>query len=328
MARKIKRKMIRKELKNIGWIARFFTSKVSLKRYKRLRRVQIRLFKGKNLSKKQLKFKEVYINENLRICIYEPMERIDNAVGFLWLHGGGYLNGMPELESEYFKQYILETNCIVFAPDYTKSLEKPYPQALLDAYETLKYMRDNANTYGINSSQLFVGGLSAGGGLTAALSLYVRDKSDIAIAFQMPLYPMLDDRMITESSIDNDAPIWTSKANKFAWKQYLNDKYNSDDVPIYAAPARATDYTGLPPTLTFVGGIDLFKDETLNYVNNLKNAGIPTKHTIFDGCFHGFEVAAPWKKVSKEAYKFSLDGFIFAKNNYFKEQPINKREEK
>lgn len=321
MARKIKRKMIRKELRNIGCLARFFTSKVSLKRYSRIRKAQIRLFQGRNLSKKHLEYKEIYINEHLRICVYEPLKRSDNVVGLLWLHGGGYLNGMPELESEYFKQYILETNCIVFVPDYTKSLEKPYPQALYDAYDTLKYMRDNAISYGINLNQLFIGGVSAGGGLAAALSLYARDKGEIAIAFQMPLYPMLDDRMITDSSKSNDAPVWTSKANEFAWKRYLDKLYGSNDVPVYAAPSRATDYTRLPPTLTFVGGIDLFKDETLNYVDNLKKVGIPTKHTVFEGCFHGFEAAAPWKKISKEAFKFSLDGFVYATENYFKEQP-------
>ncbi|HHT96928.1 MAG TPA: alpha/beta hydrolase [Clostridiales bacterium] len=246
------------------------------------------------------------------------MVEVDNAIGFLWFHGGGYLNGMPEAESKYFEKIILETNCIIFAPDYTKSLDKPYPQALHEAYDVLKYIKDNASKYNININQLFIGGLSAGGGLTAALSLYARDKGEVAIAFQMPLYPMLDDRMITESSKDNDGPIWNSKANRFAWKMLLGDL---EEAPIYAAPARAKDYSNLPPTLTFVGGIDLFRDETTNYINNLKQAGIYTNYKIFEGCFHGFEALAPWKKISKEAYQFMIDGVLYARDNFFKEQP-------
>lgn len=323
MAKKIKRRMMHKELKNIGVITRLFTKKVSLKKYERIQKTHHRLLKGKNLSRKTLKYNEIYLNDNLRVCIYEPMERVNNAVGFLWLHGGGYINGIPEAESKYFEKFILETGCIVFAPDYTKTLDKPFPHALEDAYETLKYMKDNALKYNINPSQLFIGGVSAGGGLTAALSLYARDKGEVSIAFQMPLYPMLDDRMITESSKDNDAPVWTSEANEFAWKRYLGSDYGTDNVSIYAAPSRAVDYSNLPPTLTFVGGIDLFRDETILYVDNLNKALVETRFKIYDGCFHGFETVAFWKKISKDAHKFMLDGFIYAKDNYFKEQPKN-----
>ena len=316
MAKKITRKMMHKELKNIGSIARFFTRKVSLKRYRRLQRSQIKLFKGRNPSKDEINFYEIYLGD-LRVCVYEPITRTNNAIGLLWLHGGGYINGLPEQESEYFKKYILETGCIVFAPDYTKTLDKPYPKALNDAYITLLYMKDNANDYNINTAQLFVAGLSAGGGLAAALSLYARDKGEVNIAFQMPLYPMIDDRMITESSKDSDAPIWTSKANRLAWDMYLK---GLDEITPYAAPARATNYKDLPPTLSFVGGIDLFKDEVVNYIDNLRAAGIETKFKIFYGAFHGFEVAAFWKNISKEAHAYTLNGFKYAANNYYKKQ--------
>ena len=320
MAKNITRKMMHKELRNIGSIARLFTRKVSLKRYKSLQKAQITLFKGKNPSRDVMTDKEIYLND-LRVLVYEPVKKVENAIGLLWLHGGGYLNGLPEQESEYFKKYLLATGCVVFAPDYTLSLEKPYPQALNEAYATLKYMVENAEEYGINTDQIFIGGLSAGGGLAAGLSLYARDQGEINIAFQMPLYPMLDDRMITESSKDNDAPIWTSKANRFAWNRYLGDLAGTDDVPIYAAPARAIDYTNLPPTLTFVGGLDLFKDEIINYVEELMKAGIEVQFQVYHGAFHGFEVAAFWKNIAQSANDYTLEGFKYAAENYFKPQP-------
>ena len=319
MAKKIKRKMIHKELRTIGSLVRFFTGKPSIKKFKRSRKLQARFFKGKNLVKKELKYSEIYINDT-RTVVYEPIEKRENSVGLLWLHGGGFLNGIPEAEVEYFKKFIFATNCIVFAPDYTKSYDAPYPKALHESYDVLKYMKDNVDKYNINASQIFVAGVSAGGGLTAALTLYARDKGEVNVAFQMPLYPMLDDRE-TESNKDNDAPMWNTKSNIIGWKSYLGDLYNTNDIPKYAAPAREVDYSNLPPTLTFIGGIDPFRDETVNYVNNLREANVETHFELYDGCFHAFEVVGFWKNIGKSAIKFSLDGFVYASKNYFKEQP-------
>lgn len=94
--------------------------------------------------------------------------------------------------------------------------------------------------------KIFVGGNSAGGGMTAALTLYARDRGEVNIAFQMPLYPMLDDRP-TETSKNNDAPVWNTKSNIAAWELYLGGDYGTDRVSKYAAPARETDFSGLPP---------------------------------------------------------------------------------
>ena len=318
MAKKIKRSMIHKELRNLGSFVRFFAGRPSMKKFIRIHKRQVKWFKGRNITKKDLDLEQIYVDD-CRVAIFRPKDLKPNAVGLLWLHGGGHVNGIPEMESDYFKKFLLNTNTILFAPDYSKSHQEPFPKALEQSYSVLKYMKDHASSYGINTDQLFVAGVSAGGGLAAALTLYARDKKEIEIAFQMPLYPMLDDRF-TESNKDNDAPMWNTKSNIIAWKRYLGDKYQTDDVSYYAAPARARDFTNLPPTLTFIGGIDLFKDETVAYVNNLKAAGVETKFKIYEGCFHAFEVLSFWKSVSKDAIEFSLNGYIYATENYFKKQ--------
>ena len=80
------------------------------------------------------------------------------------------------------------------APDYRKALDELYPAALNDCYDTLLWMRDNAESLNIRSEKFAVGGHSAGGGLTAAVTLKVFDTQDVKIAFQMPIYPMIDHR--------------------------------------------------------------------------------------------------------------------------------------
>jgi acetyl esterase/lipase len=220
------------------------------------------------------------------------------------------------------KRFIDASNCIVVAPDYRLSIEAPYPAALEDSYDALLWMKDHVKELGIRDDQLMVGGDSAGGGLTAALTLYARDKEEVAIAFQMPLYPMIDDRMTNESAKDNNAPLWNSKSNFNGWKLYLGDLFGTPNVPYYAAPARAKDYSKLPPTATFVGDLEPFRDETIQYVENLREAGVKVDFNIYRGCYHAFDAVCPKAEVSKEATAFIINSFKHAVDHYFSEQTI------
>jgi acetyl esterase/lipase len=257
---------------------------------------------------------------NLRLCIYKPKDQTGTVPGVLWLHGGGYAIGTPEQAMGKAKRLINASQCVVIAPDYRLSTEAPYPAALEDSYTALLWMRDNASALGIREDQLMVGGESAGGGLTAALTLYARDQAEVAVAFQMPLYPMLDDRMSSESAKDNNAPVWDSKSNTNAWNMYLGDLFGTAKVPHYAAPARAEDYSNLPPTATFVGDLEPFRDETVQYVKSLRKAGVPVNFEIYKGCYHAFEQMCPKAEVSKKAISFILESYQYAVDHYFAEQ--------
>lgn len=258
-----------------------------------------------------------------RICIYRPKDANESAPGVLWIHGGGYAHGMPEFDYQFMEAFIKEYKCVVVSPDYRCSYEAPYPAALDDCYAALLWMKHNAEKLGIRSNQLFVGGDSAGGGLTAALTLYVRDKKTVNVAYQMPLYPMIDDRMNTESAIGNTAPVWNSELNYRGWKYYLGKDFMTDNVSKYAAPSRETDYRGLPPTCTFVGSVEPFRDETITYIENLKKAGVETHFQIYEGCYHGFDKLSPKSIKAQQANKFFMDTFGYAVEHYFAEQDDN-----
>ena len=117
-----------------------------------------------------------------------------------------------------------------------------------------------------------VGGESAGGGMCAALCMKARDTGDVNIAYQMPLYPMIDNHD-TDSSKDNHSKVWNTRRNHQAWAMYLRNT-DKTNVPPYAAPSRQTDYSNLPPAYTFVGTAEPFYCETLTFIENLKNAGV------------------------------------------------------
>lgn len=252
----------------------------------------------------------------LRLLVCRSRRRRSDApvTGLLWLHGGGYGLGVPEQDFIFGDLFCGDGSCVAVLPDYRRSTEAPYPAALEDCYLALEWMHQHAEELGINRRQLFVGGDSAGGGLTAAVCLRARDEGTIPVTFQLPLYPMLDDRGITASSRGNDAPVWNTASNETAWRLYLR---GVDEVPAYAAPARAEDLRGLPPACTFVGSIDPFRDETAEYVRRLRAAGVEAWLREFPGCFHAFDLLAYPAQPARQARRFLRDAFRHAQQQYF-----------
>jgi len=125
--------------------------------------------------------------------------------------------GTPESEIGSISKFIEDSNTVVISPDYILSLEEPYLAALNDCYDTLLWMKNNAEKLEINDSRLCVVGASAGEGLTAATTLYAKDKGEANTVFQMPIYPMLKDKMNTPSmTLNKDSFVWDYERNRIA----------------------------------------------------------------------------------------------------------------
>jgi len=262
---------------------------------------------------------------DINILIIKPTKNARpqiNTPGILWMHGGGLLRGSNKrIFISSAINLVKKYGAIIISPDYRLSKEAPYPSALEDCYAALKYLKEHADELGINKNQIMVGGESAGGGLTATLCMYARDKKEVNIAYQMPIYPMID-CLETPSNKNNKAPIWNTKRNNRAWKKYLKniDTNDINNISPYASPSRLEDYTNLPPAYTFVGDIEPFYDETLTYINNLKKAGVEAKVDVYKNCFHAFDMLFPYKKISKIAIKKFEEEYLYACEHYHKKQ--------
>lgn len=255
----------------------------------------------------------------LLVKLYEPNSRKDAKLpAVFWIHGGGYVMGHPDGDDSLCESFVTGVNCVVVSIDYRLAPEHKYPAAIEDCYAGLKWTVNNAEKLKIDSSRIAIAGASAGGGLTAALALMVRDRGEIEVSFQAPLYPMLDDRNITFSSHEineeNLPKAWNREANEIAWKMYLGDK-TSEETPYYAAPARATDLAGLPPAYIFIGQLDPFRDETIEYVTRLAKAGVPVEFHLYPGCFHGFDSIFNNADISKQARSGFINALSKALNN-------------
>lgn len=251
----------------------------------------------------------------MSVVIYTPANAEPGAAGLLWIHGGAYAYGAPRRDERFFVPLVMETNTVAVVPDYTRSVEAPYPAAFNDGVNALVWMKEKAKDLGINIKQLFIGGCSAGSGMAAALAQYARNSSLVKIAYQILIYPMLDDRMDTPSMAGNDELIWNERQTALSWQLYLGDLYKTEDVPAYAAPAREEDLSGLPPAYSFIGTLDPLYDETVRYMNKIRESGTEVICDIYEGAPHGFD-AIPCK-IAKQAKAKFLEEYKKAKEKYF-----------
>ena len=256
----------------------------------------------------------------MRVLIAKPRTApLQKPPGILWIHGGGYVTGMAEMfYMSRAKALVEKYGAVVVSPEYRLAGKAPYPAALLDCYTALLYLKQHAEALGCNPRQLMVGGESAGGGLTAAVCMYARERGEVNIAFQMPLYPMIDDRD-TDSSRNNHGISWNTRRNHAAWKRYLRGA--EGEIPPYAAPARQQDFAGLPPAYTFVGDREPFYCETMTYIQNLRQAGVPARVDVYPSGFHAFDMLLPFRRISKQAIAEFERQYRYAAEHYFADQP-------
>lgn len=247
----------------------------------------------------------------IRTRVYRPHNHSHGKLpALVYFHPGGHLFGCPEMAHDFFTALIARRPCVVIAPDYRKSYIQPFPAGFNDCYTTLLWTQENADSLKTMPNKIIVAGHSAGGGLAAAVSLKARDTGEVDIAFQMPLYPMIDDTQPADSSRSIQSPVWDSELNQIGWTMYLARLVGEGKaIPSYAAPARNQDFSRLPPAITFVGNLEPFHAETVSYFEKLQNANIDVSFKEFTGCFHAFDLLAPDAGVSDAAKNFVLESY-------------------
>lgn len=237
----------------------------------------------------------------VRVRVYRPDHQPSTLPALLWIHGGGYVMGDIEQDDRLMKQLVKRIDCVAVSVDYRLAPEHPFPAPVEDCYAGLKWLYAHAAEFGVDPSRIAIGGASGGGGLAAGLALLTRDRGEVPVAFQLLIYPMIDDRNVTPAShAITDPRMWNRDCNHLGWKAYLGRDGGGADVSPYAAASRATDLTKLPPAYIPVGALDLFVDENIEYAQRLIQAGVPTELHVYPGAFHGFDLFAPSAKVSKQ----------------------------
>lgn len=226
--------------------------------------------------------------DGIRVLVYDLVDRPRPSGVLVWVHGGGYVMGRPEENHPECVELAREAGVLVVNVDYRLAPEHPFPAALDDCISVVRWIVDEAASLGIDPDRIAIGGASAGGGVAAAVCQKALDEAGPPLAFQLLLYPMIDDRTALRTDLDPDGVhVWSPQSNRYGWTSYLGRPPVPDEAPPYAAPARRTDLGGLPPAWIGVGDIDLFHPEDVDYARRLRDAGVPCELHTPTGMWHG-----------------------------------------
>ena len=233
--------------------------------------------------------------DGVPVRVYRRFDVASAVPGLLWIHGGGMCFGSIEGDDFMCRTWAKQLGCVIVSVDYRLAPEHPYPAHVDDCTTALRWLGARTGELGVDPARIAIGGASAGGGLAAGTALRNKDEGDpVPLCFQLLIFPMIDDRSITPSSNEVTHPnAWNSESNRHGWRAYLGDRCGTDDVPVYAAPARATvdQLRGLPPAYIDVGELDPFRDEDIAYAQRLLQAGVPCELHVTPGAYHGSEAA-------------------------------------
>ncbi|MFB7595318.1 alpha/beta hydrolase [Streptomyces sp. NPDC056160] len=229
-----------------------------------------------------------------------------------YAHGGGMVLGDHRVGVDMALGWAKELDAVVVSVAYRLAPEHPHPAPVEDVYAGLLWTAEHAGELGGDPKRIVMVGASAGGGLTAAAALLLRDRAGRRTiprpCAQMLLSPMLDDRNDTASAHQMaGAGLWDRTANDTGWSALLGDRRGGPRVSPYAAPARAEDLAGLPPAFLDVGSAETFRDEVVAYASRIWRAGGVAELHVWPGGFHGFDALAPQAALTRSAQAARLD---------------------
>ena len=241
----------------------------------------------------------------IAISIFRPRRAKTPTAGIYHIHGGGMIFGDRYTGAEMlFLNWVDRMGAVVVSVEYRLAPEHPHPAPVEDCYAGLVWMAANAAVLGIDGSRIAIAGGSAGGGLAAGVALMARDRKGPKLAGQLLTYPMIDDRNETVSSHQFiGLGVWDRHSNLTGWNALLGELRGGAGVSPYAAPARATDLSGLPPTYIDAGSAEVFRDEDVSYASRIWAAGGVAELHIWPGACHGFDGFLPQATVSQGAIR-------------------------
>jgi acetyl esterase/lipase len=234
----------------------------------------------------------------IKVLIARPAGATGPLPGVVYLHGGGMIAGDLRSDLPVVLDWVEQAGMVLISVAYRLAPEHPYPAGLDDCHAALSWVLDHQDELGLDG-RVVLAGRSAGGGLAAGTALRHRDQGGPQLAGLLLVYPMLDDRNV-EAPV-RPADTWSSVSNLIGWTALLGDARGGPEVSPYAAPARATDLSGLPPTFIDVGSADIFLDEDVEFARRIWSADGRADLHVWAGAYHGFEGLVPDAAISRAA---------------------------
>jgi acetyl esterase len=222
--------------------------------------------------------------DGVPVRIYEHDHTPTGVV--VYFHGGGFCTGSIGLMEIIATELAHCADATVISVEYRLAPEHPYPAALDDCEMVTRWAIANVDRFGVPASRVAIAGESAGGNLTAALALRLRDDASVPLAGQVLLYPLVDALAADYPSRAFDNPMSRWAGVELMWKMYSGGRDLEHDPG--AVPMRAESLAGLPPALVVFGDGDYLRDEGREYVRRLNAQRVEAEELCLAGQPHGF----------------------------------------
>lgn len=223
------------------------------------------------------------------IRILRPKNAPETLPVLVYIHGAGWVFGNSHTHDRLSRELATGAEIAVVFVNYSLSPEHKYPTAIEEIYAVVEWIAKEGSTKGLDASQLYVGGDSVGGNMTAAITLMSKERSGPKIQKQLLFYPVTDASFDTESYQQFAEGYFLQRDGmKWFWDQYTTDP--NERAQITASPLRATteQLSGLPEALVITGEADVLRDEGEAYANKLREAGVTVTAVRFQGIIHDF----------------------------------------
>ncbi|MBT5876063.1 MAG: alpha/beta hydrolase [Candidatus Latescibacteria bacterium] len=219
-------------------------------------------------------------------CEWVVAPKADPNLRLLYLHGGGYVSGSADNYLPLAAALSVEAGCAVLLPDYGLAPENPFPRGIEDCVRAHEWLVDQGPDGAAPARATFIAGDSAGGGLTLATMLVLRDRGHRMPICGIPLSACTDLTLSSPSTRDEKDPICSAQALKVFADLYLGKADPRDPLasPLYG------DLTGLPPILLQVGEHEMLRDDSIRFAEKARADGVDVTLEVWPGMVHVFQI--------------------------------------
>lgn len=224
----------------------------------------------------------------LPVRVYRPSGEGPFPV-LVYFHGGGWVVGGLDEYDDVCAKLAAGAERVVVSVDYRLAPEHPFPAAVEDCYAATQWVTENAGFLNVDTDRLAVGGDSAGGNLTAAVTLMARDQGGPDLERQVLIYPAANPPELQQfESYEENAEGYFLEYAAMEWfyERYIQRQAHLRNE--YAFPLLARDLAGLPPATVLTAGFDPLRDEGIEYAERLAEADVAVAHEHYEEMIHGF----------------------------------------